>query len=126
MKRRITYRPNKVTGTVAVIWSGLFVLIGVFVVIPVFGPFGLLWTLVAASITGINAYQIFGKKYTGPEIHIEDEEPASRSRMETHDHIPSTALDAKRRLEQLQSLKSAGLIDGQEYRQKWEQILKEL
>ena len=126
MKRRVTYRPSKAAGTLGVIWGGVFVLIGLFVVIPAFGPFGLLWTLGAAAITGMNAYHAFGKNYVGPEIRIEDEEPASPPPAETHDHIPSTALDAKRRLEQLESLKSAGLVTEEEYRQKRQEILKGL
>ena len=127
MKRRVTYRPSKAAGTLGVIWGGVFVLIGLFVVIPATGPFGLLWTLGAAAITGMNAYQVFGKKYVGPEIRIEDEErPLSPPPAQTHDHIPSTALDAKRRLEQLESLKSAGLVTDQEYQQKRQEILKEL
>lgn len=128
MKRRVTYRPGKAAGAFGVIWGGVFVLIGLFVVIPAFELFGLLWTVGAAAITGMNAYHAFGKKYAGPEIHIEDEEPESVSPppIETHDHIPSTALDAKRRLEQLESLKTAGLIDDREYREKRQEILREL
>lgn len=130
MKRRVTYRQSKAAGTIGTIWGGVFVLIGLFIIIPTFGPFGLLWTLGAAAITGMNAYQAFGKKYVGPEIHIEDEEPTQRPapspHAETHDHISSTALGVKQRLEQLESLKSAGLIDDREYREKRQEILKEL
>ena len=54
-----------------------------------------------------------------------DVQPSSPS-PETHDHIPSTALDAKERLEQLESLKQAGLITDGEYREKREEILKNL
>ncbi|MBQ8851933.1 MAG: SHOCT domain-containing protein [Oscillibacter sp.] len=38
----------------------------------------------------------------------------------------STGLDVKGRLEQLQTLKDAGLITKQEYEQKRQEILKEL
>jgi len=130
MRRRVTYRPSKAQGTFSLIYGAIFVLIGLFVVIPIFGPFGILWTLVAAAITGMDAYRTFGKKYVGPEIRIEEEQSGGRSvsppPAETHDHIPSTALDTKRRLEQLESLKSAGLIDEREYQQKRKQILEEL
>jgi len=131
MRRRVTYHPSKAQGTFNLIFSGIFVLIGLFVVIPIFGPFGILWTLVTAAITGMNAYRTFGKNYVGPEINIEEEEQFGQRQVspppaETHDHIPSTALDTKRRLEQLESLKSAGLIDGQEYQRKRNQILEEL
>lgn len=55
----------------------VFVLIGIFVVIPAAGAFGVLWTLIAAGGTAYNAYVAFGKKYIGPEIRIEDEAAAS-------------------------------------------------
>ncbi len=44
---------------------------------------------------------------------------------EIHDHIPSTALDKKQRLEQLKALKEAGLVDDEEYRQRRRDILTE-
>ena len=42
MKKRVTYRPSKAQGAFGVVWGGVFILIGLFVVIPVFGPFGIL------------------------------------------------------------------------------------
>lgn len=133
MRKRVTYRPSKAQGGFGVVWGAVFVLIGLFVVIPTFGPFGILWTLVAVGITVMNGYQAFGKKYAGPEISIEEDE-ASPPGEETsfspasadHNHIPSTALDAKGRLEQLETLKSAGLITDQEYQQKRQEILRQL
>ena len=89
----------------------------------------------AVGITAMNAYQSFGKKYRGPEIHIEEEDEEGSAAWdaaapaESHDHIPSTALDAKgrlERLEQLESLKSAGLITHEEYQKKREEILRGL
>ena len=132
MKRRVTYRPSKAQGAFGVIAGSIFVLIGLFIVIPMGGLFGVLWTLFAAVGTGMNAYQAFGKSYAGPEIRIEDEEGQiapnhpSPPPSEPHDHIPSMALDPKRRLEQLESLKDAGLINDQEYHQKRSEILQEL
>ena len=131
-RRRVTYRPSKAQGAFGMVWGGVFILIGLFVVIPTFGPFGILWTLAAVAITAMNGYQAFGKTYKGPEITIEEDSaqmpdghPSSPA-PETHDHIPSTALDAKQRLEQLESLKQAGLITDGEYREKREEILKRL
>ena len=131
-RRRVTYRPSKAQGAFGMVWGGVFVLIGLFVVIPIFGPFGILWTLAAIGITAMNGYQAFGKKYTGPEITIEEDSaqtsdvhPSSHA-PQTHDHIPSTALDAKERLEQLESLKQAGLITQSEYDQKRREILERL
>lgn len=129
-RRRVTYRPSKAQGTFGVIWGGIFILIGLFVVIPTFGPFGLLWTLAAIGITIMNGYQAFGKKYTGPEITIEEDNPQHMdppsSPAASHDYISSTALDAKDRLKQLEDLKKAGLITDSEYEQKRKEILEGL
>jgi len=61
-------------------------------------------------------------------LHEEESEGPARGQnsVETHDHIPSTALSTQKRLEQLKTLKGAGLIDEGEYRQKRNEILKEL
>ena len=79
----------------------------------------------------MSGYQAFGKGYTGPEITIEeDEEPrrgaSSSPATQTHDHIPSTSLDVKGRLEQLKDLKEAGLLSQEEYDKKRQEILKGL
>ena len=129
-RRRVTYRPSKAQGAFGVAVGVIFVLIGLVMVIPIFGPFGVLWTLVAVGITAMNAYQAFGKGYAGPQITIEDEDlphgdfvsPAP----ETHDHIPSTALDVKGRLQQFKDLKEAGLLTQEEYDKKRQEILKGL
>ena len=68
--RRVTYRPSKVSGAFGLIFGCVFVLIGIFVVIPSAGAFGILWTLLAVCITGYNAYVAFGKKYIGPEERL--------------------------------------------------------
>ena len=124
MRKRVTYRPGKAQGAFGTIWGGIFVLIGLFVVIPTFGPFGIIWTLGALGITVINALHAFGKKYVGPEIRIEEDkegEPVPSD--ESHDHIQSTALNARERLEQLKTLREAGLITQQEYDQKRREIV---
>lgn len=129
MKKRVTYRPGKAQGFFGVVYGGIFVLIGLVVAIPTFGAFGVLWTLIALAITAMNGYQAFGKKYSGPEINIEEEPeyitPSSPA-VQEHNHIPSTALDVKGRLEQLEALKKAGLVTEQEYQQKRQEIIKQL
>ena len=131
-RRRVTYRPNKAQGALGVVFGVIFIAIGLFVVTPVFGPFGLLWTLMAVGITAANGYQAFGKKYIGPEIQIEEEDTqeergeASPALGQGHDHIPTVALDARERLEQLENLKDAGLITQEEYQKKREEIVSRL
>ncbi len=116
-KKRVTYRPSKTGGVFGGVAGGIFVLIGLFVVIPTFGAFGVLWTLFAAGIMAANLYQAFGKGYVGPEIHIEDESVENSAQPET---------SAEERLRQLQTLYDQRLITREEYDQKRQEILKEL
>lgn len=119
MRRRVTYRPSKAQSALSAVVSGIFVLIGLVFVIPTFGAFGVFWTLIAAVGGVMSGYHAFGKGYIGPEIHIEDESARSPD-------PPAAALDAKSRLEQLESLRDAGLIDGDEYQAKRREILERL
>ena len=116
-RKRVTYRPSKTASAFGGVVGIIFIVIGLLVAIPTFGLFGLLWTAIAVGITIMNFYQAFGKKYVGPEISIEEEgeRPA-----------PAGGSDVKRRLEQLEELKSAGLLTEEEYRQKRAEILGEL
>ena len=118
-RKRVTYRPGKSQGAFAGVVGLIFVGIGVFVVIPQFGAFGILWTLIAIGITGMNFYQAFGKSYEGPEIHIEDEEDAPAA-------PEGGGGDAAARLEQLRALYDQRLISQEEYEKKRSEILKEL
>ena len=113
-RKRITYRPNKANGVFGVIWGGIFVLIGLIVVVPNFGPFGILWTLAAVAITAMNGYHAFGKKYIGPEIHIEEEDA---------EHSGDSV---EARLQELRNLYDRSLITEEEYEAKRQEILKEL
>ena len=126
-RRRVRVKPGKAQSAMGFIMGIVFVLIGLFMVVPLFGLFGLLWTGMAVVITVINGLNAFGKKGVPTmEIYSEEEdEPLSPAR-EDHDHIPSTALTPQERLEQLQTLKEAGLLTDEEYRNKREEILKGL
>ena len=127
-RKRVRVKPGKAQSTVSFVVGLAFVLVGLVMVVPTFGPFGLLWTGVAVAITVINSLNAFGKKGV-PTMEIyseeEDDEAPSPAR-EDHDHIPSTALTTQERLEQLQTLKEAGLLTDEEYRNKREEILREL
>ena len=127
-RRRVTYRPSKANGVFGVIWGGIFVLIGLVVVIPSFGAFGILWTLMAGGITVYNAYMAFGKKYVGPEINIEEDIPEQEMYIpeEQAAHTESIGLSVEARLEQLRRLYDSGLIDNDEYQAKKKDILADL
>ena len=114
-RKRVTYRPSRSQGAFGVVWGGIFVLIGLFVVIPNLGAFGILWTLAAVAITAMNGYQAFGKKYVGPEINIEE--------FPVEEQPQDSAAD---RLEELRDLYERRLITTEEYEAKKQEILKEL
>ena len=67
-RRRVTYRPSRVGGVVSLIFGLVFVAVGIFVVIPQAGWFGIVWTVLAAVITAANVYAAFGGKYGGRDI----------------------------------------------------------
>ena len=126
-RKRMQIKPGRTQSAMGFVVGIFFVLIGVFMVLPMFGLFGLLWTGIAVAITVTNALNAFGKKGVPTmEVYTEDEVEMPGNQVQTHDQIPSTALDAKGRLEQLESLKTAGLITEREYQKKREEILQDL
>ena len=73
MRRSIKVKPGKAQSTVGFVVGLIFVGIGVIVVIPTFGPFGIFWTLIAVAITVTNGVNAFGKKgVASHEIIIEE------------------------------------------------------
>ena len=113
-KYRVTKRPGKASGAMSAVVGGIFVLIGIFVAIPTFGAFGILWTLMAAAMCVYGICSAFGKHYVGPEITIESD-------------VQNTQPDdAGSRLEKLQQLYDSGLISQDEYEAKRKEIIAEL
>ena len=45
------------------VWDGVFVLFGLFVIVPATVPFGVMWTLLAGIFTALDVYQAFIKRY---------------------------------------------------------------
>ena len=117
-RRRVTYRPSRAQAGIGLAGGALFVVLGVTVVIPSFGAFGIIWTLLALGITVYNGYMAFGKKYIGPEINIEDEAAPNPGRQD--------ASDPEARLTQLAALHEKGLITDEEYEEKRQEILDEI
>ena len=126
-RKRVTYRPSKTGSVLGGVVGVIFVLIGLFVVIPTFSMgggfgaiFGVFWTILAAVIAGTNFYQAFGKGYIGPEIHIEEE-----GKSEHAQDAPAPG-DAQARLTELRALYDQRLITQEEYEQKRREILEKL
>lgn len=122
MKRRVTYRPNKLAGAFSGLVSILFVIVGVTMCIPTFGLFGVIWTLIAAGIGIVNVLQSFGSGDYGPDIEIEDVAPLSGEPQIPQGEKPP----AEERFRQLRELYDAQLISKEEYEQKRAEILRDI
>ena len=91
-RRRARVRPGRIPSLLSFLVGIAFVIIGLLAVIPMAGPFGLLWTAVAVGITVVNGINAFGKKgVASMEIETEDQpgdtppspaEPDIRERLE--------------------------------------------
>ncbi len=137
MSRRVRIKPGKGQSMTGFFGGIIFCFIGLFFVIPVFGAFGIIWTLFAAVITVVNGYNAFSDKgIASHEITIDEMEEGnyykgnsvldgtlgSRAGSDTAGGHRST----EERLKEAQSLYDRGLITYDEYQQKRAQILKEL
>ena len=116
MRRNIKVKPGKTQSAMGFAVGLVFVGIGLFVVIPTFGPFGIFWTLIAAAITVTNGINAFGKKgVASHEIVVEEDGEAGKEDS-----------SAQRRLEEARSLYDQGLITREEYEAKRAEILKDI
>lgn len=116
MRRNIKVKPGKTQSAMGFAVGLVFVGIGLFVVIPTFGPFGIFWTLIAVVITVMNGMNAFGKKgVASHEIVIEEGEDTR-----------SEESSVERRLEETKDLYERGLITREEYEAKRAEILKDL
>ena len=110
MSKRIHVRPGKGQSKVGFAVGIIFCLLGVVVVIPTFGLFGIFWTAVAGWI----AYSHYRNGFTDEPLdsHVID--------------IEDDAGGPESRLRKLQSLYDQSLITYEEYEQKKKEILDEL
>jgi hypothetical protein len=98
----------------------IFVFIGLFVVIPHIGLFGIFWTLVAAGITiyhGMNAFSDRGVAHEVVEFETPDPNPEA---------APPIRQTTEQRLTALESLKQKNLITPEEYETQRRRILEDL
>ena len=123
MRRNMRYRPSKASCIFAGIVGIIFSCIGLFLVIPSFGAFGILWTLIAIGITIYQFAMAAGKVSMG-SWSIEEEDGTGEGRGSAAGS--SDRKSAQERLTELQSLYDRRLISQEEYEQKRQEILKEL
>lgn len=141
MSKRIKVKPGKTQSAMGFAVGIVFCLIGVFVVIPSAGLFGVFWTLMAGIITVTNGINAFSHKgVASHEIVIDDDtgrSPASTGEensgecLETAECGSAISREELRgnielRLRTAEDLYKAGTITREEYEKKREEILKEL
>jgi len=153
--KKIHYRPSKTHSALGLIVGIVFIGIGLFVVIPTFGLFGILWTFLAVFVTVVNGMNTFSKKGvpTGSIIIEDDEESKSESPLNdtgNHDTYVRNKInfnpikediekqfsanqdtgredrDPEQRLAELYRLYNRHLITEEEYKQKRAEILKDI
>ena len=123
--KKVKVKPGKEQSKVGFIVGLIFVLIGLIVVIPTFGVFGIFWTAVAAFI----AYSHYKNGFTDEgfpthEIIIDEEELAGMRECAGTEDFDGESIEA--RLKTLASLYDQGLISGEEYEAKRKEILSEI
>ena len=144
MSKKVRVKPGKGQSMMGFIVGILFCLIGVFVVIPSAGIFGVFWTLMALIITITNAMNAFTDKGVAThEIVIDDGKQAEgrtdeRIMADTPSDMSGTASDKTEaalkglkgnielRLQVAEDLYKAGTITNEEYETKRREILEEL
>jgi hypothetical protein len=110
MSYRIGVKPGKATSVLGMVVGGLFVLLGITVIIPLFGAFGVLWTAVAGAITLFYAYNCFSNRgVSAYEVNVDS---------------PGGVDDLDANLRKLARLKDDGLLTEQEFEQKRAEILR--
>jgi hypothetical protein len=110
MAYRLGVKPGKAASVVGMVVGSLFVLLGIAVIVPTFGSFGLLWTAVAGVIALFYAYNFFSNRgVSAYEISVESPENVAN-------------LDAS--LRKLAKLKDDGLLTNEEYEQKRAEVMR--
>lgn len=121
MRKNIKIKPSKQASIPGFIVGIVFVLIGIFTVIPNGGFFGVIWTIVALIITISHGVNIFTDKgMPTEEIYIESYEDENKNIKEEKE------LDFEEKLRKLKSLKDDGIISENEYETKRVEILNQI
>src|SRR5262245_546288 len=110
MSYRMGVRPGKAVSALGMVVGGLFVLLGLGVIVPLFGLFGLVWTAVAVAIALYHGYNFFSDR--------------GLSTYEVNVDSPGGVDDLDASLRKLAKLKADGLLSEQEYEQRRAEIVR--
>lgn len=140
MSRKIHVRPGKGQSKFGFAVGIIFCLIGLFIAIPTFGLFGVLWTAVAGYITYVNYRNGFTDKQidshvieideNGEDVTVTTQTGFGRHSFEVvgkkNGSEVSRHESAVERIKELNNLYMQALITKEEYNQKKKEILDEL
>lgn len=123
MSKNIKVKPGKGQSAVGMAAGILFCILGVVMVIPTFGFFGIIWTFIAVVITVINGINVFSEGGVAThEIVIEDREQNVDDRV----GLSFKKSEVQERLHLLEELYAEGSITKEELDQKRKKILDEI
>lgn len=145
MKRRVRVKPGKAQSMMGMVVGVIFCLIGLVVVIPTFGIFGLFWTAVAVAITVTNGINAFSEKgVASHEIYVDEYEDGydAGHGFEGDTYADGTARSwagnsgkkdvgeetqtVRERLETAKKLYEDGIITKEEYEEKRRKLIDEI
>lgn len=137
MSKRVRVKPGKGQSSVGFIAGLVFCFIGLFIVIPTFGIFGIFWTVIAVVITVSHGFNAFSDKGIVSHEIIIDDDDRNREHNNYHDSNNNHDYDnhpdyvdnrktPEERLSEIQSLYEKGIITENEYQQKRRQILEDI
>ncbi len=139
MAKRIKVKPGKTQSKLGFFVGIGFCILGLVVVVPTFGVFGIFWTAVAGFITYTNYKNAFTEEGVASHVIEVDEDDITVTRgygagrsysydssQSSGDYVSSEEEDVESRLEKLQSLYSRSLITYEEYEAKKKEILEDL
>ena len=113
--RHIRVKPSKPISVMGLAVGIIFVILGLVVIVPQFGLFGIFWTLVAGAIAVYHGVNVFSQR--GAPLYQVDVDGGEQR---------ETSPDVASRLQQLENLKRDGLVSDGEYEEQRARILKEL
>lgn len=125
MKKNIRIKPSKSQSMLGFIAGLIFVFIGVFVAIPSFGLFGVLWTLIAIVITVTHGMNAFGNKGVATEIIEISSEDDLKIDGELRKGNVEEEYNFDEKLRKLKELRDDGILSNLEYERKKQEILNE-
>ena len=117
-QKRIKVKPGKTQSKIGFGVGIVFVLIGIFIVIPIFGTFGIFWTAVAGFIAFSHYRNGFTDKGMPTHEIVVDESDEIFAGSTKH-----VEEDIEAKLLKLESLYNQGLINHEEYEAKRKEFL---